>query len=74
MVSYLISLGPWAVSMAGLSKVNPDINTSEDVFAGFRTMLSGENTKHVEHIQFQKGVLNSLHLTSINFSSILSPN
>lgn len=46
---------PWAIAMAGLSKVNPDINTSEDVFAGFRTMLSGENTKHVEHIQFQKG-------------------
>lgn len=43
--------------MAGLSKVNPDINTSEDVFAGFRTMLSGENTKHVEHIQFQKGMV-----------------
>lgn len=47
--------GPWAVAHAGLSKVNPDINTSEDVFAGFGTMQSNESTKHVEHIQFQKG-------------------
>jgi len=46
--------GPWAVAHAGLSKVNPDINTSEDVFAGFGTMQSNESTKHVEHIQFQK--------------------
>uniref|UniRef100_A0A6B2KXC3 Glycosyl transferase 48 domain-containing protein n=1 Tax=Arcella intermedia TaxID=1963864 RepID=A0A6B2KXC3_9EUKA len=47
--------GPWAQAIAGLSKVNPDINTSEDVFGGFKTMLSNENSKHVEHIQFQKG-------------------
>jgi len=47
--------GPWATAHSGLSKVNPDINTSEDVFAGFQTMKCVENTKHVEHIQFQKG-------------------
>jgi len=47
--------GPWASAHSALSKVNPDINTSEDVFAGFMTMSCQENTKHVEHIQFQKG-------------------
>uniref|UniRef100_A0A6B2L105 Glycosyl transferase 48 domain-containing protein n=1 Tax=Arcella intermedia TaxID=1963864 RepID=A0A6B2L105_9EUKA len=46
---------PWASAHSGLSKVNPDINTSEDVFAGFMTMSCNENTKHLEHIQFQKG-------------------
>jgi len=38
-----------------LSKVNPDINTSEDVFAGMETMKCHENTKHLEHVQFHKG-------------------
>eukprot|EP01125_Pyxidicula_operculata_P011382 TRINITY_DN3731_c0_g1_i4.p1 TRINITY_DN3731_c0_g1~~TRINITY_DN3731_c0_g1_i4.p1 ORF type:complete len:1585 (-),score=371.74 TRINITY_DN3731_c0_g1_i4:112-4866(-) len=47
--------GSWALGHSGLSKVNPNINTSEDVFAGFETMKCQENTKHVEHIQFQKG-------------------
>uniref|UniRef100_A0A6B2KXJ2 Glycosyl transferase 48 domain-containing protein n=1 Tax=Arcella intermedia TaxID=1963864 RepID=A0A6B2KXJ2_9EUKA len=46
---------PWARGHSGLSKINPNINTSEDVFAGFETMLSKERTKHLEHIQFEKG-------------------
>jgi hypothetical protein len=48
-------LAAWAIAQAGLSKVNPDINTSEDVFAGFKCLECSQNTKHVEHIQFQKG-------------------
>lgn len=45
----------WVQGRSSMSKVNPDINTSEDVFAGFETLKCKENTKHVENIQFMKG-------------------
>eukprot|EP01130_Rhizamoeba_saxonica_P014221 TRINITY_DN618_c0_g2_i1.p1 TRINITY_DN618_c0_g2~~TRINITY_DN618_c0_g2_i1.p1 ORF type:complete len:1648 (-),score=328.92 TRINITY_DN618_c0_g2_i1:31-4974(-) len=47
--------GAWATAHSGLSKVNPNINLSEDVFAGLEALQCAENTKHVEHIEFQKG-------------------
>eukprot|EP01125_Pyxidicula_operculata_P015067 TRINITY_DN5093_c0_g1_i1.p1 TRINITY_DN5093_c0_g1~~TRINITY_DN5093_c0_g1_i1.p1 ORF type:complete len:1521 (-),score=239.61 TRINITY_DN5093_c0_g1_i1:127-4689(-) len=48
-------VGTWARYNAGLSKINPNINMSEDVFAGFKALLDDKLCDLVEFIQFEKG-------------------
>lgn len=48
--------GGWAYSRGGLSKASPQINLSEDIFAGYEVQIREERVGHIEGIvRFEKG-------------------
>lgn len=45
----------WLLNRGGPSKASPSINLSEDIFAGFNVFLRGEDTTHVDTLEWHKG-------------------
>lgn len=45
----------WVLNRGGLSKASPNINLSEDVFAGCNAWQRGEKVSHVDTLEWQKG-------------------
>ena len=45
----------WAASRGGTAKASVGVNVSEDIFAGFNTMLRGGESRHCEFMQVGKG-------------------
>ena len=48
------------MTRGGCSKASKEINLSEDVFAGYKTMLRGGRVVHVEYHQLGKGRMTNL--------------
>lgn len=45
----------WVINRGMLSKASPNINLSEDVFAGFNIFGRGEHNGHTDILEWQKG-------------------
>lgn len=65
----------WLLNRGGPSKASPSINLSEDVFAGFNVFLRGEETHHVDTLEWHKGretvfTTASMFLTKISAGSV----
>lgn len=65
----------WILNRGGPSKASPDINLSEDVFAGYNAWIRQEDVGHVDILEWQKGretvfTTSSMFLKKITHGSI----
>lgn len=64
--------GAWALSRGGMSKPSVQINLSEDVFLGIMLHLRGEQSGHVDFLEFDKGKECTVHSSTLFYTKIAS--
>eukprot|EP00434_Breviolum_minutum_P020699 symbB.v1.2.018253.t1/scaffold1449.1/size118046/4 len=64
----------WASNRGSMSKASPVLNLSEDIFAGFNVLMRGEQSTHVDCLEWEKGREVSFNSASLFFTKVASGN